>query len=239
MLLIPAIDLIEGECVRLSRGKFDTKKIYDRDPVKVALGLREAGATWIHVIDLDGARTGRVQNLETASAIKQATGIRVQMGGGIRDFEVLEEVLDSGIDRAILGTRAVEDLDFLSRASSRFKDSICLSLDFNSDGKILKEGWQQDTGLDIISFGRKIYGMGIRHVIITDVSRDGMLEGINRSLIKSIMDDTGLSLMVAGGVSSMEDIKVLKQLGVAAAISGKAIYEGTIDLKQAIMEAAK
>ncbi|MCG9479267.1 MAG: 1-(5-phosphoribosyl)-5-[(5-phosphoribosylamino)methylideneamino]imidazole-4-carboxamide isomerase [Actinomycetia bacterium] len=239
MLVIPAIDLIGGACVRLSRGKFDTKKIYDRDPVKVALSLKQAGASWIHIIDLDGARTGNIQNLEVAAAIKQITGVWVQMGGGIRDFSTLEQVLEAGIDRAILGTRAIEDIDFLEEASRQFEERICLSLDFDSQGRILTKGWQQDSGLNIFSFGQKIYSLGISHVIVTDVSRDGMLKGINRDLIKSIMETTGLNLIVAGGVSSMEDIRELRQLGVAGAITGKAIYEGKIDLKQAIREAGQ
>lgn len=239
MLLIPAIDLMGGACVRLHKGKFDTKKVYHQNPVEAALRWKQAGATWIHIIDLDGAKTGKLENLKAAVKIKESTGVSVQMGGGIRDLQSLSQVLDAGIERAILGTRAIEDSGFLQQASLLFAERICLSLDYDRKGRILKKGWQQDSGLDIFRFGRSLHDLGLEYVIVTDISRDGTLTGVNSPMIKSIMEATSLKLIVAGGISSMEDIRVLKKLGVAGAITGKAIYEGTIDLKQAIREAAE
>ena len=238
MVIIPAIDIIGGECVRLTQGNFDTKKKYHDNPVEVALKWKTAGAKWLHIIDLDGARQGKVKNLEAARKIKDATDLKLQMGGGIRDFPTLARVLDAGIDRAILGTRVIEDFDFLKRASSKYKQRLIVSLDFEKGGRILKDGWQKDTQHDLFGFASRLKQAGIQRIIITDVSRDGMLEGINRKLIKSILKNTGLDLIVAGGVTMIEDIISLKELGVWGAIIGKALYESKIDLAQAIREAS-
>lgn len=239
MIVIPAIDLIGGACVRLTKGDFDTKKKYDDDPVKVACKWKQAQASWLHIIDLDGARLGRVKNLGVARKIRDKTGLKVEMGGGIRDFPTLAKVLDSGIDRAIIGTRAVEDFDFLKKAAEKYGQRVIVSLDFGSGGKVLKHGWQKDTAYDIYGFAARIKQLGIDKIIVTDVSRDGMLEGVDKKQITTILEKTGLDLIVAGGVTKISDIVILKELGVWGAIIGKALYESKIDLAQAIREARK
>ncbi|MFO7928661.1 MAG: 1-(5-phosphoribosyl)-5-[(5-phosphoribosylamino)methylideneamino]imidazole-4-carboxamide isomerase [Candidatus Humimicrobiaceae bacterium] len=237
MIVIPAIDIIGGACVRLSKGKFDSKKKYFEDPIEVAGKWKSQGAEWLHIIDLDGAKTGKTRNLNIAANIKEKLNLKVQFGGGIRNKGALGKVLDSGIDRAILGTRAIEDFSFLQESYKVYGDRIILSLDFKRNGKILKEGWQKDTSLDFFDFSRKIKGIGIREIIVTDVSRDGMLEGIDCKFIGKILNKTGLKIIVAGGVSKIGDIKALKKLepeGVSGAIIGKALYENNINLKEAI-----
>lgn len=239
MIVIPAIDIIGGECVRLSRGRFDTKKKYYDDPVQVALKWKAAGASWLHVIDLDGARLGEAKNLGIAKKIKSETGLRLEFGGGIRDFDSLDRVLSCGIDKAILGTKVLEDSGFLKKAAQEYKNRVILSLDFGPDGRILKQGWQKDSGYDIYSFAKRLTNLGIERIIVTDVSRDGMMEGINTGLIQSILEKTGLELIVAGGVTNIKDIVLLKELGAWGAIIGKSLYESKIDLAQAIKEANK
>ncbi|MGM0365832.1 MAG: 1-(5-phosphoribosyl)-5-[(5-phosphoribosylamino)methylideneamino]imidazole-4-carboxamide isomerase [Actinomycetota bacterium] len=239
MIVIPAIDIIGGECVRLTRGKFDTKKKYYDDPVEAALKWKDSGASWLHVIDLDGAKQGKVANLAVAGKIKEETGLKLEMGGGIRDFPTLARVLDSGIDRAIIGTRAVEDFSFLKKAAGKYGKRVIVSLDFDREGRILKDGWQKDTGYDVYEFAVRIKQLGMERIIVTDVTRDGMLEGIDRKLIESILKKTGIALIVAGGVTKIEDIVLLRDLGVWGVIIGKALYESKIDLAQAIREAKK
>ncbi len=237
MIVIPAIDIIGGACVRLSKGKFDSKKKYFEDPLEVAGKWKNQGAEWLHIIDLDGAKTGKTRNLNIAANIKGKLDLKVQFGGGIRNKGALGKVMDSGIDRAILGTRAIEDFSFLQDSYKVYGDRIILSLDFKRGGKILKEGWQKDTSLGIFGFSRKIKGIGIREIIVTDVSRDGMLGGIDCKFIEKILNKTGLKIIVAGGVSKIGDIKALKKLepeGVSGAIIGKALYEGNINLREAI-----
>lgn len=237
MLLIPAIDLIDGSCVRLTRGDYRFKKKYSDDPVLVAEEWKKCGASWLHVVDLDGARTGRLKNLNIALDIKAGTGLKVQYGGGIRSAEKLKLVINNGIDRAIIGTGAFEDRDFLKTALSIAGQKCILSIDFDSSGMIYKHGWQQDTHLNIFSFLKGLEGSGIKEVILTNISRDGTLEGIDKRLIEKIIGITSFKIIIAGGVSGIEDILKLKSLedkGICGIIIGKALYEGKIDLKDAI-----
>ncbi len=237
MIVIPAIDLIDGACVRLSEGKFNTKKKYFDNPLEVAEKWKSQGAEWLHIIDLDGARTGEAKNLKIALGIKEKLDLKIQFGGGMRSEKILEKIMESGIDRAILGTKAIEDFSFLKKSFKSYKNRIILSLDFKKGGQILKEGWQKDTSFNIFNFSKKIKDIGIKEIIITDVSRDGMLKGIDVNFIKQILDKTGLSLIIAGGISTIEDIESLKKLehrGIKGVVIGKALYEGGINLKKAI-----
>ena len=237
MKIIPAIDIIDGSCVRLVKGKFDSKKKYFDNPVKVAEKWKRQGADWLHIVDLDGAKTGKVKNLDIAVEIKKNIDINVEYGGGIRDLETLEKVISSGIDRAILGTRAIEDISFLKKSLRNFGNRIILSLDYGKDGLIFKNGWQKKTTLDIFDFTKKLEKLRVKEIIVTDISRDGTLKGINLEFIKKILLSSSLNLIIAGGISSLDDIINFKELegeGISGVIIGKALYEGKISLKEAI-----
>lgn len=237
MEIIPAIDLIDGKCVRLFKGRFDHKKEYSADPIGIAKSFKEAGAHWIHVIDLDGAKSGIPKNLEIAIKIKRDLNVRIEYGGGIRDIETLSTVLKKGIDRPILGTKAIEDIAFLKDAMDISGGSAMLSLDYDHECMIWKKGWQESCGTSIFDLAQKIKKIGVDTIITTDISRDGTLEGIDVLTIKKILKKTGLKLYIAGGVTNISDIQKLKEmepLGIAGVIMGKAIYEGTIHLKEAL-----
>ncbi len=239
MIIIPAIDIIDGQCVRLTKGDFDSKKKYFDDPLEVAAMWKEKGADWIHIIDLDGARTGKIVNLLIAVEIRRRLKVRVQYGGGIRDEKTIALVLSSGIDRAILGTRAIEDPEFLSDSYQKYGDKIILSLDYGQDEKVYKNGWQHKSSKKISDFFKELEELGIKEIIITDITRDGTLEGTNIGFLKSIAASTSIRFIIAGGIGSIEDIKRLKNIedeGISGIIIGKALYEGAapIDLYKAI-----
>jgi len=239
MIIIPAIDLIKGFCVRLTKGKFKTEKRYFDDPVDTARRWKEAGAKWLHIVDLDGARTGSVKNLEVASKIKKKVDINIQYGGGIRNFKTIERVLDSGIERIILGTRAIEDLNFLEKSILNYKSRIVLSLDYTANGVIYKKGWQEKTLFNIFELTAKVEKLGVKEIIITDISRDGTLKGINLGLLKRILKSSDLDFIIAGGIGSLDDIVRLKEIenmGISGIIIGKALYDerAKIDLRKAI-----
>jgi phosphoribosylformimino-5-aminoimidazole carboxamide ribotide isomerase len=239
MIIYPAIDIIDGQCVRLTKGDFGKKKKYFDDPMQVAMKWKEKGADWIHVIDLDGARTGKVANLSIAERIRQKTGVKVQYGGGIRDLPTLEKVLSSGIDRAILGTRAIEDRDFRETGFDKFGKKIIISLDFGKNGTIYKNGWQDKTSKNIFDFTLELEKLGLEEIIVTDIERDGTLGGTDTGRLSQILSGTALNFIIAGGISCIEDIEELKKIeskGISGVVAGKALYEGEspMDLAEAI-----
>jgi phosphoribosylformimino-5-aminoimidazole carboxamide ribotide isomerase len=239
MNIIPAIDLIRGYCVRLTRGKFNTERKYFDDPVEVARKWKGAGAEWLHIIDLEGARIGKVKNLGTAQEIKRKVEVRMQYGGGIRNHKTIEKILKTGIEKVILGTKAIEDMSFLEDSILKYKGRIILSLDYTADGLINKNGWQKKSSFNIFEFITKIEKSGLREIIITDISRDGTLRGVNLGFLKRILISSNMGFIIAGGISSLDDIKRLKEIenmGVRGVIIGKALYDEKmrIDLKKAI-----
>lgn len=239
MIIIPAIDIIGGDCVRLLKGDFNLKTSYPGKPLEVALNYKNCGAEWIHIVDLDGARYGILKNLGIAADIKKNTGLKIEYGGGIRSVSALSEVINCGIDRAIIGTKALEDKVFFKYAIDNYKDNFILSIDFDSNGIIYKHGWQEGTELNIFNFLPDLKKSGIKEIIITNISRDGTLMGVDTSIIKRILELTEMELIIAGGVGSIDDIKKLKNIkqpGISGVIIGKAIYENKIDLKKAIKE---
>jgi phosphoribosylformimino-5-aminoimidazole carboxamide ribotide isomerase len=240
MIILPAIDIIDGEAVRLTRGDFGSKKKYSGDPVKTALIWKEKGAQWLHIVDLDGAKYGICKNLQTAAQIKEKTGLNVEYGGGIRDMQMLKEVLNTGIDRAILGTKVLEDSSLLKEAGSMFGTRLIVSLDFSATGIIYKDGWQKATELNIFDYAASLKTEGISEIIITNISRDGTLSGPDMGLIEKVLQKSGLNLIIAGGITTVDDIRKLKGLNnpaITGVIIGKALYEGTISLEDAIMAA--
>src|SRR4030042_3808344 len=231
MLIIPAIDIIEGKCVRLTRGDYSLKKKYHDNPVEIAEIWKNQGATWLHIVDLDGAKTGAVRNLKIAIEIKKKLDLKIQYGGGIRDIDTLKSVIESGIDRAVLGTKVLEDRDFLDTVLRLYDKKIILSLDYDKYGTIYRNGWQKETTLNIMDFAAELEKSPVNEIIVTDISKDGTLESPDFNIVKEILSKTSLKLIIAGGISSINDIRIIKNFeneGIAGVIIGKALYEGII-----------
>ncbi|MDD4939072.1 MAG: 1-(5-phosphoribosyl)-5-[(5-phosphoribosylamino)methylideneamino]imidazole-4-carboxamide isomerase [Candidatus Omnitrophica bacterium] len=236
MLIIPAIDIKDGCVVRYTQGKRD-KKVYSRDPVKTARHWVKQGARLIHVVDLDGAFTGKPVNLAAVKEIVKTAGVDVQFGGGVRSAAMIEELLDAGVKRVILGTRAAQDGSFLKKAFKKFKNKIIVSID-TKDNRVLTQGWQSSYAkLDMFKFSGFLKKTGFKEVIFTDVSKDGTLKGPNILGIKSLLKETGLKVIASGGISSLNDLfklKMLENKGVTGVIVGKALYEGKFTLTEAL-----
>lgn len=229
MKIYPAIDIIGGNCVRLTRGEYDNVKKYNLDPREVAQTFQNDGADMVHVIDLDGAKQGLPVNFDTISKID----VPKQVGGGIRTYNDAKMLLDSGAERIIMSTAAVDDTSLIQRIISDFGDNrIVISLDIK-DGLIAIRGWRETSDISIEDFLQRMRLVGIRTLIVTDISRDGMLAGVNTDAVSQFLNK-GFEIIVAGGVSSIDDIKQLRELGVDGVIIGKALYEGTLTLKQAL-----
>jgi phosphoribosylformimino-5-aminoimidazole carboxamide ribotide isomerase len=232
MLVIPAIDLMDGQVVRLRKGDFATKVVYSERPAEVAAGFVRAGARRIHVVDLDGARAGRPVNGEAVRAIA-ATGAEVEVGGGLRRIEDVEAVLGLGARMAVLGTAAVERLDLVREACARFPGRIVAGIDAR-DGEVKVAGWAQGTGLAASEVVRRVREAGVTLVEYTDVARDGMFSGVDAEGAARLQADGGVPVVASGGVASLEDVSACRRAGLAGVIVGKALYEGLIDLAEAV-----
>ena len=237
MLIIPAIDLKDGNAVRLYQGRKTDEKIYSRNPVVVARQWQNQGAKLIHVVDLDGAFAGEPKNLSTVKKIVRAVKTPIEFGGGVRNKQTIEELLEIGVQRIVLGTKAVEDEDFLKAVFAAFKDKVIVSIDAEDD-RVLTQGWQTaKRNLGVLEFASLLKKIGFRKVIYTDVSKDGTLRGPNLAGIKSILKNTGLKVIASGGVSCLDDLvklRRLQRLGLIGVIIGKALYEGRFTLKEAL-----
>ena len=233
MLIYPAIDLFDGKAVRLYKGDYAQMTVYSDDPVSVALDFEKSGARWIHLVDLQGAKSGNTDNLSTIRAIQKATNLRCEVGGGIRSMETVETYLNAGIDRVILGTAAVTDNTFLQEAVQRWGEKIAVGIDIK-DGFVAIKGWTEKSLLTAEEFFRHVQSVGVRTCICTDISRDGTMQGTNHALYRSLSQAYHMDIIASGGVSTLEDVKILARLGLHGAIIGKAYYTGAIDLKTAI-----
>ena len=233
MLIYPAIDLFDGKAVRLYKGDYAQMTVYSDDPVSVALDFQNSGARWIHLVDLQGAKSGNTDNLSTIRAIQKATNLRCEVGGGIRNMETVETYLNAGIDRVILGTAAVTDDAFLQEAVQRWGEKIAVGIDIK-DGFVAIKGWTEKSLLTAEEFFRHVQSVGVRTCICTDISRDGAMQGANHALYHSLSQAYHMDIIASGGVSTLEDVKILARLGLHGAIIGKAYYTGAIDLKTAI-----
>ena len=236
MIIYPAIDIKDGKCVRLVQGRFDNVTEYSRHPWEMAKKFEQIGAEYLHVVDLDGARLGEPQNINIISDMAVRLGIPVQLGGGIRTIEMIEIILCKGIQRVILGTSAVNDPELVKKAIKAFGSNLAVAIDAK-DGMVAIEGWAKTSKFTAIGFAKKMEDYGAKTIIYTDISRDGMLKGPNLKAMEDMVNAVGIDVIASGGVSSIQDIKNLKELGVAGAIVGKAIYTGDIDLKEAIAAA--
>ena len=233
MILFPAIDLYDGKAVRLYKGDYAQMTVYSAHPPSVARDFVERGATHIHIVDLAGAKDGTTPNLETVCAIKEASGAFCEIGGGIRSMEVVRRYLDAGLDRVILGTAAVTDRAFLREAVSEYGEQIAVGVDLK-DGFVAVKGWTETTALTADAFCAEMQALGVRTLICTDISRDGAMRGANLALYRDLSEKFALNITASGGVSSMEDVLRLREMGLYGAIIGKAYYTGALDLKKAI-----
>ena len=235
MLLIPAIDLRNGFCVRLLQGESDKETVYSNDPAAMAVTFEEAGAKRLHLVDLDGAFQGEGANLSSIRSILKNVSIPVQIGGGLRTEEDIDRMLAFGVSAVIVGTMAVKHPDVLEKLLKKYTDEqIILGIDARNR-KVSIEGWKESTEIQDVKFALRWKNSGIKRVVFTDISRDGMLSGPNLAALREMAEHTGLKIVASGGISSMDDLEQLKTLepnGVDQAISGKAIYEGKIDLKR-------
>ncbi len=237
MLIIPAIDIKEGAVVRLFQGKFSDQKVYSKDPAKTAKHWVAQGAQFLHIVDLDGASSGTPVNIGIAKEIAKNVSIPVEFGGGVRNTETIRDLLDSGVSRVVLGTRAACDSNFLKNSFAEFKNKVIVSIDAK-DGKVSTQGWQEDSNaLDALDFALALKEIGFQEFIYTDISKDGTLQGPSIKQVKALAKQTGLKIIASGGVSSLDDIRKLKTLekeGVSGVIIGKALYEGKFTLKEAV-----
>ena len=233
MEIIPAIDIRNGNCVRLYQGDYGIETIFSDDPVEMALEWQSLGAMRLHIVDLDGAASGELCNLRLITEIANAVLIPVQVGGGIRQMGTIEELLKVGVDRVILGTAAVEDTELVKEACHRFGQSIIVSLDAR-EGYLATHGWLKETELKVVEFVRSMAKLRVRRFIYTDINRDGTLTEPNFSAIFELVDATRCPVVASGGISSLAHLKVLRKLGVDGAIIGKALYTKEINLKQAL-----
>ncbi|MFA5114606.1 MAG: 1-(5-phosphoribosyl)-5-[(5-phosphoribosylamino)methylideneamino]imidazole-4-carboxamide isomerase [Candidatus Omnitrophota bacterium] len=235
MLVIPAIDLKQGCVVRLVEGRFK-KKIYSRDPLKTARRWEEEGAEFLHLVDLDGAMSGRPRNLGIVKEIANKVGVPVECGGGIRNIRTIKSLLNSGIARVVLGTRVATDREFLRKALKQFGDKVIVSVDAR-DNNVCIRGWKDRTGINAASFIKDLKKTGLRRIIYTDISKDGTLKGPNLKSIRQILKDTGIKMIASGGISALSDIRRIKALekeGVIGIIIGKALYERRFTLTRAL-----
>ncbi|MBI2495696.1 MAG: 1-(5-phosphoribosyl)-5-[(5-phosphoribosylamino)methylideneamino]imidazole-4-carboxamide isomerase [Candidatus Omnitrophica bacterium] len=236
MIVIPAIDLLDGRVVRLAQGRRDEVTVYSKDPVTVAKRWVADGASWLHVVDLNGAFDGTYTNLPIAERIIEACGIRVELSGGIRTKETLTGALRIGAARVILGTKACEDPAFVQEAADRYGHKIAVAIDAKA-GQVVSRGWVSSTPLTPAGLARSVVMLGVETIVCTDVSRDGMLQGPNLSLLSDVLAAAPRQLIASGGISSLADLQQLRSLeprGLIGAIIGKALYEGTINLREAI-----
>ncbi len=235
MILLPAIDLYEKKVVRLTRGDYAQMTVYNDNPVAQAKLFQDAGAQWLHTVDLEGAKDGSTPNYSVIEAICKDTSLKVEIGGGIRSLDTIQKYLDAGVERVILGTKAVTDPAFLEESLDKFGSHIAVGVDIK-DGKIAIKGWLETAQDSVEDFFTKLCKLGVSTVICTDVSKDGMLAGTNVDLYRQLSQKFSLDLIASGGVSSQEDLTRLKALGLYGAILGKALYTGALDLKTALKE---
>ena len=237
MNIFPAIDLFEGNAVRLFKGDYSRMTVYSDNPLQIARDFEQKGARFIHMVDLEGAKNGTTPNIEVVKQIAQNTSLFCEIGGGIRSAETVEKYLSCGVDRVILGTAAVENEEFLKSAVEKYGDKIAVGVDIK-DGFVAVKGWTVKSEYSCFDFCEKMQKTGVKTLICTDISKDGAMKGTNRELYKELSQKFDMDIVASGGISDIDDIKALRQLGLYGAIIGKAYYTGAIDLKEAL-EAAK
>ncbi len=233
MIIFPAIDIQGGECVRLTRGDFSTAERVAEDPVQTALSFKEAGAEWLHMVDLDGAKSGQMQNRDVFIAAARRTEMKIQLGGGIRDMKTASYYLENGIERIIVGSLAVRNPKLVAEMVREFGDRIIVGIDAEN-GMVKIDGWLGAGKVSFLTLAREMAYIGVRHVIYTDISRDGTLSGPNLGDLKRLRDGTGINIIASGGISGIDDIRALADLRIYGAICGKSLYRQTLSLEEAL-----
>ena len=233
MKIFPAIDLFDKKAVRLYKGDYSQMTVYSNDPVSVALDFKHLGAEYIHVVDLEGAKDGTTPNLSVVRDIVAATGLFVEIGGGIRTMDVLDAYFNAGVSRAILGTAAVKDESFLKSALEKYGDKIAVGADIK-DGYVAIKGWVESSQYTVDAFFEKMQGLGVKTVICTDISKDGAMKGTNLALYSYLSEKYSVDIVASGGVSTIDDVRELRKMNIYGAIIGKAYYIGAIDIREAV-----
>lgn len=233
MIILPAIDLLGRKAVRLLKGDYNQVTVYSDSPLEVAEKFKSLGATHIHMVDLDGAKYGTAPNMDIVAEVAEKTGLFIEIGGGIRSMETVKKYIDAGIFRVILGTAAICDEDFLKEAVKAYGEKIAVGADVK-DGKIAVKGWLEQSDVTLDEFFLKMQDLGVKNIICTDISRDGAMRGTNLELYRELSAKYSLDITASGGVSSIEDVKRLREMNLYGAIIGKAYYTGAVDLKEAI-----
>ena len=233
MIIFPAIDLFEGKVVRLLRGDYAQMTVYSDHPEEIGKDFAAQGATHVHLVDLEGARSGSTPNLETVLRIRESTGLFCEIGGGIRNMETVDTYLKAGLDRVILGTAAVEDRGFLKKTVEKYGEKIAVGVDVR-DGFVAVKGWTENSALRFMDFCKEMEETGVKTLICTDISRDGAMRGTNREMYRELSETLGLQITASGGVSTLADVESLRKMNLYGAIIGKAYYTGDINLKKAI-----
>lgn len=235
MIILPAIDIKDGQCVRLYQGDYAQVSTYDADPVTVAQRWQSAGASWLHVVDLDGAAAGRPINIEVIRKMRDKTSLHIELGGGMRSLDHIGQMLDLGIERVILGTVAITDRALLEEALARWGERIAVGLDARN-GQLAISGWRETSHVQATSLATELGEIGVQRFIYTDIARDGALKGPNLGALRELQQAISCSLIASGGVSSIDDLRSIAALGIEGAIVGKALYTGDVDLAAAIQE---
>ncbi len=233
MYIFPAIDLYEGKAVRLLRGEYDKMTVYSENPIEIAYEFEKAGASHIHMVDLEGAKSGGTPNLEIVKEVAEKTNLFVEIGGGIRRMEVIDAYIGAGIDRVILGTAAVQNKAFVKAAVDKYGEKIAVGADIK-DGYVAIKGWTEKSQYTCFDFCEEMQNLGVRTLICTDVSKDGAMQGTNRELYKELSEKFNMQIVASGGVSTIDDVKALAAMNLYGAIIGKAYYTGAISLSNAI-----
>lgn len=237
MFIFPAIDLYEGKAVRLYKGDYAQMTVYSEHPIEVAHDFEKSGAKHLHIVDLEGARDGTTPNLETVCALKKSTSLFCEIGGGVRNMDVVDRYIGAGVDRVILGTAAVTDPSFAAEAAKKYGEKIAVGVDIK-DGYVAVKGWTEKSAETAIEFCKKMQSIGIGTVICTDISKDGAMQGTNVELYKTLSSELNMQIVASGGVSSIDDVKALRALDIYGAIVGKAYYTGAVSIAEAV-EVAK
>lgn len=235
MIILPAIDIKDGQCVRLTKGDFATVEKVAEDPLETALAFQKAGAEWIHMVDLDGAKEGSLKNSPVFLEVVRETGLKVELGGGIRTMDSINFYLEQGISRVIIGSAAISDPQLVKSAAEKYGDRIAVGIDARN-GMVSGDGWLTDSDITYLDLAKKMEDVGVRCIIFTDISKDGTLSGPNLEQLGRIKDAVGCDIIASGGIHTMKDIIALKELGLYGAICGKSIYKGTLSLEEAIKE---
>ena len=233
MIILPAIDIKDGKCVRLRKGEFDTAEQVAASPYDTAASFKQAGAAWIHMVDLDGAKDAVPRNREVFLRVARSTSLKIEVGGGIRNMDTVDYYLSNGIERVILGSAAIKNPQFVKEAVQKYGDRIVVGIDAKN-GKVAAEGWMDDSEVDYLKLAKQMEQIGVRYIVFTDISKDGTLSGPNLNQLDAINKAVSCNIIASGGICDIGDIQALKELGVYGAICGKSLYKGTLELKDAL-----